>query len=114
MSLVPHNPQAGLVHIGLGDRSNDIRIAPGLMANPDAWRDLPKAAAALIVTNDTVAPLYLAQLQAALQPHYAKVHVCTLPDGEAYKTWETLQSIFDGSSLRPKNCFVRLGRRCGG
>ena len=112
MSLVPHNPQAGQVHIGLGDRSYDIRIAPGLMANPDAWRDLPKAAAALIVTNDTVAPLYLAQLQAALQPHYAKVHVCTLPDGEAHKTWESLQLIFDvllGQACDRKTVLFALG-----
>ncbi len=42
MSLVPHNPQAGLVHIGLGERSYDIRIAPGLMTNPDAWQGFPK------------------------------------------------------------------------
>ena len=95
MSFVPHHLQPGQVHIGLGDRSYDIRIAPGLMANPDAWLGLPKAAAALIVTNDTVAPLYLSPLQAALQPHYAKLHVCVLPDGESFKTWESLQLIFD-------------------
>ena len=112
MSLVPHNPQAGQVHIGLGDRSYDIRIATGLISNADAWLGLPKAAAALIVTNDTVAPLYLAQLQAALQPHYAKVHVCTLPDGEAYKTWESLQLIFDvllGQACDRKTVLFALG-----
>lgn len=100
------------VHIDLGERSYDIRIGAGLLDKPDTWAQLPKAAAALIVTNDTVAPLYLARLQAALQPHYAKVHVCTLPDGEAYKTWESLQLIFDellGQACDRKTVLFALG-----
>ena len=100
------------VHIDLGERSYDIRIGAGLLDKPDTWAQLPKAAAALIVTNDTVAPLYLARLQAALQPHYAKVHVCTLPDGEAYKTWESLQRIFDellGQACDRKTVLFALG-----
>ena len=95
MSLVPHNTHTGLVQIDLGERGYDIRIAAGLMSQNDAWQGLPKASAALIVTNDTVAPLYLAQLQAVLKTLYANVHVCSLPDGEVYKTWESLQLIFD-------------------
>jgi 3-dehydroquinate synthase len=112
MSLVPLNTHSGLVQIDLGERSYDIRIASGLMQQDDAWQGLPKASAALIVTNETVAPLYLAQLQTALRPHYAKVHVCTLPDGEAYKTWESLQLIFDvllGQACDRKTVLFALG-----
>jgi len=112
MSRVPHNSHIGLVQIDLGERSYDIRIATGLMAQDDAWQSLPKASAALIVTNDTVAPLYLAKLQAALKPHYAKLHVCSLPDGEAYKTWESLQLIFDvllGQACDRKTVLFALG-----
>jgi len=112
MSLVPHNAHAGLVQIDLGERSYDIRIATGLMEQDDAWQGLPKASSALIVTNDTVAPLYLAKLQAALQPHYAKLHVCSLTDGEAYKTWESLQLIFDvllGQACDRKTVLFALG-----
>ena len=112
MSLVPLNTHSGLVQIDLGERSYDIRIASGLMQQDDAWQGLPKASAALIVTNETVAPLYLAQLQTALKPHYAKVHVCTLPDGEAYKTWESLQLIFDvllGQACDRKTVLFALG-----
>src|SRR5690606_2023577 len=47
-----------------------------------------------IVSNETVAPLYLERLSAALAG-YQQTHV-VLPDGEAHKNWETLQLIFDG------------------
>ncbi len=83
------------VTIDLGDRSYAIQIGTGLLGQPDTYAGLPKAAAALIVTNTTVAPLYAARLHAALQPWYQTIHVVSLPDGEAYKTWETLNTIFD-------------------
>lgn len=83
------------VDIDLGERSYPIAIGSGLLADPAVYAGLPKARAALIVTNTTVAPLYAAQLQAALAPHYPQVHVVTLPDGEAHKDWQTLNLIFD-------------------
>ncbi|NBX56805.1 MAG: 3-dehydroquinate synthase, partial [Betaproteobacteria bacterium] len=95
MSTAPRSSLAGEVSIDLGERSYAIQIASGLLQAPAAWQGLPQAAAALIVTNETVAPLYLARLQASLQTQYARIHVCSLPDGEAYKTWESLQRIFD-------------------
>jgi 3-dehydroquinate synthase len=45
------------VRIDLGDRSYDILIGAGLLARPASWEGLPRAAAALVVTNTTVAPL---------------------------------------------------------
>lgn len=83
------------VRIALGDRSYDILIGPGLLARPAAWEGLPKAAAALVVTNTTVAPLYAARLRAALAPHYRAVFEVVLPDGEDHKDWATLNRIFD-------------------
>jgi len=83
------------VPISLGERSYTIRIGQGLLADPQTYAGLPRAAAALIVTNDTVAPLYEAGLRAALAPHYAKVHTVVLPDGEEHKDWPTLNRIFD-------------------
>ena len=83
------------VTIDLGERSYAIQIGAGLLGATDTYAGLPKAAAALIVTNTTVAPLYAERLQAALQPWYPAIHVVQLPDGEAYKTWETLNTIFD-------------------
>jgi len=90
------------VAISLGDRSYDIHIGAGLLAQPDTFAGLPKAQAAMIVTNDTIAPLYEAQLRAALTPHYKQIHTVVLPDGEAHKDWQTLNLIFD--ALLAKSC----------
>jgi len=94
-SSVISSPATAQVQIDLGERSYAIRIGRALLADPTTYAGLPRAAQALIVTNATVAPLYAATLKAALQSHYTAVHVVALPDGEAYKTWETLNLIFD-------------------
>ena len=83
------------VHIDLDERSYPIVIAEDLLALSPTWQALPKAAAALIVTNDVVAPLYLSTLKQALKRKYAQVHEVVLPDGEAHKDWQTLNLIFD-------------------
>ena len=83
------------VTIDLGERSYPILIGPQLLDRPETWADLPRAAAAWIVTNDLVGPLYAERLRAALQAHYPQVQVVTLPDGEAHKDWTTLNQIFD-------------------
>ncbi|MEC7120269.1 MAG: 3-dehydroquinate synthase, partial [Pseudomonadota bacterium] len=44
----------------------------------------------MIVSNTTVAPLYLARYQQALQSAGLAVATCILPDGESYKNLETL------------------------
>ena len=101
-----------LVRIDLGQRSYDITIASGLLDTSSAWQGLPKAAAALIVTNDTVAPLYLSRLQQSLSAHYPVIHVCVLPDGESHKTWESLNLIFDellGKACDRKTVLFALG-----
>ncbi|RGE41631.1 3-dehydroquinate synthase [Comamonas testosteroni] len=84
------------VQIDLGERSYPIVISESLLAQSQTWNALPKASAALIVTNDVVAPLYLQTLKQALSEKYARVHVVVLPDGEAHKDWQTLNLIFDG------------------
>jgi 3-dehydroquinate synthase len=83
------------VRIDLADRSYDIVIGQNLLGQADSYAKLPRAAAALIVSNTTVAPLYEAALQQALAPHYPTLHTVHLPDGEAYKDWVTLNTIFD-------------------
>ena len=48
----------------------------------------------LIVTNDTVAPLYLQPLKQDLEQQFT-VAVCILPDGEAFKTQDSINQIYD-------------------
>ena len=99
-------PAGGQVHarveIDLGERSYPILIGSSLLDDPATWSGLPKAASALIVTNETVGPLYAARLQQALSQQYPQIHVLSLPDGEAYKTWDSLNLIFD--ALLSKGC----------
>ena len=83
------------VHIDLAERSYSIDIGTGLLGEAKTYGQLPKATTALVVSNTTIAPLYAAPLMKALQEHYAKVLLLTLPDGEAHKDWPTLQLIFD-------------------
>ncbi len=83
------------VDIALGERSYPILIAEALLDNPAAYRDVPNATSAMIVTNETVAPLYAARLEQALGARFKSVHLVTLPDGEEYKTWQTLNLVFD-------------------
>ncbi len=83
------------VFIDLQQRSYHIAIRGSLFDNPLSYAELPDAASVLIVTNAAVGPLYAERLQAALRGKYPNIHTVTLPDGEAFKTWQTLNLIFD-------------------
>ena len=83
------------VSIDLGDRSYAISIEGGALESEATFAQVPRAASAVIVTNTTVAPLYAERLQRVLAGRYAQVHQVILPDGEEYKTWPTLNLIFD-------------------
>lgn len=83
------------VFIDLEDRSYIIVVGEGSLSVATTFESLPSAHAALIVSNPTVALLYAAALRSAIKSRFPVVHEVLLPDGEAYKTWETLQLIFD-------------------
>ncbi|WP_310627017.1 3-dehydroquinate synthase [Limnohabitans sp.] len=109
MSNTPHLER---IAIDLGERSYPILIGEQLLNAASTWADLPKATAALIVTNDTVGPIYAACLQAALAPLYKHVHTVALPDGESHKDWQTLNLIFDtllGQGADRKTVLFALG-----
>ena len=81
--------------IALDQRTYSIDIGSNLLADPLTYATVPNASSALIVTNTTVGPLYASRLVKALADKYAAVHTVVLPDGEAHKTWQTLNLIFD-------------------
>lgn len=83
------------LNVALGERSYPIHIGRGLLGQFAELANLASRRAA-IVTNDTVAPLYLATLSTALRAVGVEPAEIILPDGEAYKNWETLNRIFDG------------------
>jgi 3-dehydroquinate synthase len=81
------------VDIALGERSYPILIGPRLLEDTQLLSTHITARSLLIVTNETVAPLYLAKLQSALPGR--RVATLVLPDGEQHKTLESFSRILD-------------------
>lgn len=90
------NASISTVDVALGERSYPIHIGEGLLTRTDLLLPhLPQKRAA-IVTNTTIAPLYLERFARALEGAGVKTLRITLPDGEAFKNWETLNAVYDG------------------
>jgi 3-dehydroquinate synthase len=83
------------VTVDLGQRAYPIHIGPALIDRSDLFEPHIRGKTVAIVTNETVAPLYLERLEATLAPLGKTIVRIVLPDGEAHKTWETLNRIFD-------------------
>ncbi|UZK04514.1 3-dehydroquinate synthase [Venatoribacter cucullus] len=82
--------------VDLGDRSYPIYIGTGLLDRAELYTPHIKGRQVLIVTNETVAPLYLQRVKTALQQTSGlQVDEVILPDGEAFKNLDTLNLIYD-------------------
>lgn len=96
------------ITVGLDDRSYPIwvgeRILPTLGA---ALKDVGFPDKVVIVTNPTVGDLYCEEVVDALVSSGRQVSVIRVPDGEEYKTIETLENIYDVLIER------RFDRYCG-
>jgi 3-dehydroquinate synthase len=81
------------VEVALGGRSYPIWIGPGEIAAATRWRSALRGRHVLVVSNDIVAPLYLARVEAGLQgfQHAALI----LPDGESHKTLARTADVFE-------------------
>jgi len=79
--------------VELGDRSYPIVIGRDLLGGGFNLSEFVRASDCLVVSNETVAPLYLEQLL----PNLAGRNVANvnLPDGEAFKTMAAMQTIID-------------------
>jgi 3-dehydroquinate synthase len=81
--------------VDLANRSYPIHIGRNLIADADLILPHLKRKHVAIVTNTTVAPLYLDKLSQTLEAAGVSVIPIILPDGEAYKNTETLNKIYD-------------------
>lgn len=79
------------LNVELADRSYPISIGSGLLAQRDLFTQAIRGRRVMIVTNETVAPLYLERLQQTLDGY--QLDACILPDGEAYKTLDSFGRI---------------------
>jgi 3-dehydroquinate synthase len=98
--------------VDLGDRSYPIHIGAGLLGQAELIVPHLAQKRVMVVTNTTVAPLYLARLTAPLEGIGVTVAQVVLPDGEAYKNWETLNLIFDAlltDRAERKTTLIALG-----
>ena len=82
------------LHVDLGDRSYPILIGSGLLKKSTYLQKSIRGRQVLVVTNETIAPLYLETLLESLSG-FDKVDTVQLPDGEAFKTLDTVNRIFD-------------------
>jgi len=81
------------LHVDLGTRSYPIHIGTKLLDNPELIRPHIQGTEVMVVTNDTIAPLYLERTLALLDGY--DVASVILPDGEEFKTLDTLNLVFD-------------------
>lgn len=100
------------LEVDLGDRSYAIAIGSGLMSNTTLLKQSVTGDQALIVTNETVAPLYLQSITDALALDQLD-HVI-LPDGEKYKQIGTIDLIYDELIKRRHNRTTTLIALGGG
>ena len=99
-----------VLHLDLGERAYPIYIGPQLLQQPELYRPCIRGRQVMLVTNETVAPLYLDTVKQALAGY--QLEQVILPDGEEYKNLEILNRIFDALLKHHFNrncCLVALG-----
>jgi 3-dehydroquinate synthase len=108
------NEQACIsLNVELGDRSYPIAIGRGLLDDASLLnRHIGGSGKVAIVTNTTVAPLYLDKVAAPLRAAGRDVVPIILRDGEEFKNWESLNEVFDAllaNKCDRKTTLVALG-----
>lgn len=101
------------VDVDLGDRSYPIYIGAGLLDQPELLQRHVRGRRTLVVTNETIAPLYLDRCKEILSMGgQQQVDDVVLPDGEEFKSMDVISKIWDKAldlRLDRKSVFVALG-----
>ncbi|WP_436108124.1 bifunctional shikimate kinase/3-dehydroquinate synthase AroKB [Massilia sp. LjRoot122] len=107
-----NQPAPTTLNVELGERSYPITIGPNLLADATLLERHIDGGKAAIVTNTTVAPLYLARVAGALRAAGREVVEIILPDGEEHKNWQSLNLVYDAllaAKCDRKTTIVALG-----
>jgi 3-dehydroquinate synthase len=83
------------IGVALGERSYPIHVGSDLLGRVELLAEHLEQKRVAVVSNERVAPLYLAKLQAGLERIGVGVTTVILPDGEQHKNWPTLNTIYD-------------------
>lgn len=100
------------LQVDLGNRSYPIAIGQALLSEPTLISQHVAGKRAAVVTNTTVAPLYLDMVVRTLTNAGKQVTTIVLPDGEEEKNWASLMRVFDvllAEKCDRKTTLVALG-----
>jgi 3-dehydroquinate synthase len=98
--------------VGLGERTYPIHIGNGLLERADLFLEHLPQRKVSVVTNTSVAALYLEKFSMALRGAGVEILPVVVPDGEQHKTWATLNIIFDAllsNRCERKSTIIALG-----
>ncbi|NBC99118.1 3-dehydroquinate synthase [Atlantibacter hermannii] len=87
--------------VTLGERSYPITIAAGLFNQPASFWPLRAGDQTMLVTNETLAPLYLDKVRQVLEQAGVNVDQVILPDGEQHKSLAVLETVFSALLEKP-------------
>ncbi|MEO8778802.1 MAG: 3-dehydroquinate synthase [Rhodanobacter sp.] len=88
-----NKPPLHSINVALGRRSYPIWIGSGLLADHTRWRPLLRGRHVLVVSNTTVAPLYLPRIEAGLEGLQWSSFL--LDDGEMHKSFNNVGRALD-------------------
>lgn len=89
------------ITVTLGERSYPITIAAGLFNEPASFLPLKSGDQVMLVTNETLAPLYLDKVRGVLERAGVNVDSVIHPDGEQYKSLTVLDTVFTALLKKP-------------
>ena len=105
-----NTPSSRHIDVVLGDRSYTVSIGPGLLGDAARWREALRGRHVLVVSNTTVAPLYLQRVTQALEGMQWSTFL--LEDGESHKTFanvgRALEALAHLGATRDA-CILALG-----
>lgn len=87
--------------VTLGERSYPITIAAGLFNDPASFWPLKAGDQSMLVTNETLAPVYLEKVRGLLEQAGVKVDTVILPDGEQFKSLAVMDTVFTALLEKP-------------
>ena len=98
------------INVALGQRSYPVWIGAGVLHEQNRWRAVLRGRHVLVISNTTVAPLYLERVTQALHGlHWATF---LLEDGEAHKTFANVGNALQGLAQLGATrdaCIIALG-----
>ena len=110
---MPGESEALSLAVDLGERSYEVVIGAGLLGElGPRCRRLGLGPKALVITNETVGPLYGETVVQSLREAGFEVHYTAIPDGEAYKSLETAAALYGAcidARLDRRSWLVALG-----